>query len=75
MDLDDEIYVYQMNTLSMSQNFALFEVYKISEDGPPQMNKVGEWHSGTNILDFTEEDKNIRRRDLQVRLHYPNFVT
>ena len=67
MDMDDEIYIYQMDTIKNSMNYKLFEVYKIFDEGHPQMNIVGEWHANTQILDFTNQDKNIRRRNLKVR--------
>ena len=72
MDLDDEIYIYQMDSMKKSKNYELFEVYKIFDGGSPQINKVGDWYSDTKILDFTNRDKNIRRRNLKVRQeHWP----
>ena len=67
MDLDDEIYIYQMDSMKKSKNYELFEVYKIFDGGSPQINKVGDWYSDTKMLDFTNQDKNIRRRNLKVR--------
>lgn len=67
MDLDDEIYIYEMDTMKKRRSYELYEVYKIFDDGTPQMNKVGDWYTDTKILNFTNKDKNIRRRDLKVR--------
>ena len=49
------------------QKYDLYEVYKIHNEGPPQLNKVGSWSADTKVLEFTDVDKNIRRRDLQVK--------
>ena len=73
MDLDDEIYIYQLDTVENSMNYKLYEVYKIFDEGPPQMNSVGEWYAKTQILDFTNQDKNIRRRNLKVRRNFKEF--
>ena len=67
MDLDNEIYIYQMDSMKKSKTYELYEVYKIFDEGSPQINKVGDWYSDTKILDFTNQDKNIRRRNLKVR--------
>ena len=68
LDLDDEMYIYQMDTTGKSGQYQLFEVYKIYDEGPPQLNKVGKWTVESKALDFTEVDKNIRRRDLKVKI-------
>ena len=70
MDMDDEIYIYQMDTIKNSMNYVLYEVYKIFDEGSPQMNRIGEWYAKTKILDFTNQDKNIRRRNLKVRHNF-----
>ena len=66
LDLDDDMYIYQMDTTGKSRKYQLYEVYKIYDEGPPQLNKVGTWSIETGTLDFTDDDKNIRRRDLKV---------
>ena len=68
LDMDDEMYIYQMDTAGKRGLYQLYEVYKIYDEGPPQLNKVGEWTVDTEVLDFTTVDKNIRRRDLKVKI-------
>ena len=48
--------------------YDLYEVYKIHDEGPPQLNKVGSWSADTKVLEFSDVDKNIRRRDLKVKI-------
>ena len=66
LDLDDEVYIYQMDTIGKSGQYKLYEVYKIYDEGPPQFNKVGKWSVESKALEFTDDDKNIRRQDLKV---------
>ena len=68
LDLDDEMYIYQMDTTGKSGQYQLYEVYKIHDEGAPQVNEVGKWTGETKALDFTDVDKNIRRRDLKVQI-------
>ena len=65
LDLDDEMYIYQMDTAGKSGKYQIYEVYKIYDEGPPQLNRVGTWDVETKTLDFSGDDKNIRRRDLK----------
>ena len=55
-----------MNTIANKGKYDLYEVYKIYDGGPPQLNKVGSWSADTKVLEFTDVDKNLRRRDLKV---------
>ena len=48
--------------------YDLYEVYKIYDKGPPQLNEVGSWFADTKVFEFSEVDKNIRRRNLRVKI-------
>ena len=66
------MYIYQVDTTGKSGQYQLYEVYKIHDEGPPQVNEVGKWTGETKTLDFTDVDKNIRRRDLKVKIKIQN---
>ena len=73
LDLDDDMYIYQMDTTGKTGQYQIYEVYKIYDEGPPQLNKVGTWTVDTKALDFSNVDKNIRRRDLKVKIECMSF--
>ena len=72
LDLDDDAYIYEVNTKYSPSYYRLHEVYKINAKGFPIIRPVGSWSTGRrsdSSLDFTKEDKNSRRRDLRVSIY------
>ena len=61
MDLDDEVYLYQV----VVEDYKLYEAYKISDAGNPIIKQVGYWTKDSNSLNYTEQVKNSRRADLK----------
>ena len=68
MDLDDEVYIYMLDTKAPMTNYSLHEVYKIHDEGPPIINHLGSWSFDTYSLSFEDWDKNSRRHDLRVSI-------
>ena len=68
MDLDDEVYIYLLNTKAPLKNYNLYEVYKIHDEGAPVMNHLGSWSFDTYSLSFEDLDKSSRRHDLRVSI-------
>ena len=66
MDLDDEIYIYLMDTKATKKDYSLYEVYKIYDAGGPITNCLGGWSLDSNYLEIGNMDKNSRRHDLRV---------
>ena len=62
-----------MDATGKTGQYQIYEVYKIYDEGPPQLNKVGTWTVDTKALDFSNVDKNIRRRDLKVKIECMSF--
>ena len=48
----------------------IYEVYKNKEGGTPIFQEYGAWFEETGILENTDLDKYMRRRNLQVRINY-----
>ena len=69
MDLDDEVYIYQTGQTGFTEDYQLYEVYKIHDQGAPITEEIGHWSKASNSLKFTTEDKNSRRSDLKVSVH------
>ena len=68
IDLDDEVYIYLLDTRAPMKNYCLYEVYKIHDEGEPVINHLGSWSLDTNSLDVANMDKNLRRHDLRVSI-------
>ena len=68
LDLDDEVYIYLLDTKAPMKNYNLYEVYKILAEGAPVINHLGSWSFGTYSLDFKDMDKHSRRHDLRVSI-------
>ena len=66
LDLDDEVYIYQAGRTGFTEDYQLYEVYKIFHQGAPITNKVGHWSKASNSLNFMTQDKNTRRADMRV---------
>ena len=73
MDLDDEVYIYQLDKKHPMKNYSLFEVYKIHDEGAPIINHLGTWSNDIYSLDFEDMNKNSRRHDLRVSNDNFNF--
>ena len=70
LDLDDDFYVYQVDTEKPMTSYELYEGYKIHDGGDTIIRRIGSWSGGDPSLDFMkEEDKNSRRRDLRVSIY------
>ena len=72
LDLDDEVFIYEVNTKDYVSSYQLHEVYKITNQGDPMIRHLGSWSregkSGT-FFDFMKDDKNSRRKDLRVSIY------
>ena len=66
LDLDDDVYIYQVDAKKSVENYELYEVYKIHKRGEPILNKIGGSTSQTDCCNFVYDGKNIRRHDLRV---------
>ena len=68
LDLDDEVYVYKVNTADPMSHYELYEVYKISDQSAPIVREIGSWslRNGNGANKIVMEDKNYRRNDLRV---------
>ena len=71
LDLDDDVYIYQVNSYGSKPYYQLYEVYKISDESVPVVVQVGNWSKGDNdsSLKLVKEDKIKRRNDLRVIPH------
>ena len=65
LDLDDDVYLYQVGVQRSIEIYQFYEVYKIHKRGEPVLNKIG---NSTNIdcCYFVNDGKNVRRHDLRV---------
>ena len=74
MDLDDEVYIYVLDTKAPMKNYILYEVYKIHDVGAPVVNHLGNWSHYTYSLNLEDMNKNSRRNDLRVsiQLQFPD---
>ena len=68
MDLDDEVYIYLLETDSPKNGYFLYEVYKIHEEGAPVVNTLGSWSPDTNSIIIDDMERNFRRHDLKVSI-------
>ena len=67
--MDDDVFIYEVNTKDSLSYCQLHEVYKISDEGDPIIRHIGNWSRGglsDSSLNLTKEDKNSRRKDLRV---------
>ena len=70
--MDDDAYIYEVNTKVSLSYYRLHEVYKIYDEGDPIIRHIGSWSRvgrSDSSLDFIKEDKNSRRRDLRVSIY------
>ena len=68
MDLDDEVYIYLLDTKAPRKNYSLYEVYKIHDQGAPVINQLGSWSPHTYSMNIYDMDRNSRRHDLRVSI-------
>ena len=68
MDLDDEVYIYVLDSKAPMKDYSLYEVYKIHDEGAPVMNHLESWSFDTYSLSFADLDKNSRRHYLRVSI-------
>ena len=66
LDLDDNVYVYQVDVQQSFENYNLYEVYKIHKTFEPTLNNIGYSTSNTECCNFVDDGKNTRRHDLRV---------
>ena len=69
LDLDDDVFIYEVNTNKSLTYCQLHEVYKIRDEGDPIIRHIGNWSKGggsDSSLNLLREDKNSRRKDLRV---------
>ena len=69
MDLDDEVYVYQVDAADPNSHYQLYEVYKITDHSTPIIRQIGGWSPGReahSAISIVMEEKNYRRNDLRV---------
>ena len=70
LDLDDNLYIYQLHAEKQSIKYNLYEVYKIHKSAALIVNQLGSWYKGITYLDFVmNENKNVRRHNLRVSYH------
>ena len=69
LDLDDDVYIYQVDTEESVKIYKLYEVYKINKIGAPILSKIGSSATNSNCCNLINVDKNIRRNDLRVSYH------
>ena len=72
MDLDDEVYVYHLDTDSPIKDYLLYEVYKIQEKSGLVINHLGSWSPDTYSMTIEDMERSSRRHDLRVSF-YHNF--
>ena len=65
LDLDDEVYIYEIDLKGHMVHYQLYEAYKIIDLSAPIINHVGSWPSSLS-LNLVKEDKNDRRANLRV---------
>ena len=66
LDLDDDVFIYEVNTKCSQSCYRLHEVYKINE-GDPIISHIGSWSRGDRS-DFMKEDKNSEIIECDPRL-------
>ena len=67
LDLDDEVYIYEIDLKGPMAHYQLYEAYKIIDLSAPIINHIGSW-SGSLSLNLVKDDKNDRRANLRVSL-------
>ena len=65
LDLDDDVYLYQVGVQRSIEIYQLYEVYKIHRRGEPVLNKIGN-STTIDCCNFVIDGKNVRRHDLRV---------
>ena len=65
LDLDDDVYVYEVGVQRSIEIYQLYEVYKIHRRGEPVLNKIGN-STTIDCCNFVNHGKNVRRHDLRV---------
>ena len=66
LDLDDDVYIYRIDTNRSKENYELYEVYKIHDGGAPILSNIGSSTSKDECCNFVDVGKNIRRHNLRV---------
>ena len=65
LDIDDDVYIYQVDVQRSVEIYQLYEVYKIHRRGEPVLNKIGN-STAVDCCNFVNDGKNARRHDLRV---------
>ena len=71
--MDDDVFIYEVNTKDCVSCYQLHEVYKITDQGDPIIRHLGSWsreRKSETFFDFMKDDKNARRKDLRVSIYY-----
>ena len=67
--MDDDVFIYEVNTNDSLSYCQLHEVYKIIDQGDPIIRRIGNWSrigESDSSFNLVREDKNFRRKDLRV---------
>ena len=67
LDINDDVFVYIIDKGTMQEKMIIYEVYKNHEGGMPIFNDFAVWYEGGGILELSDTDKYMRRRNLEVR--------
>ena len=68
LDINDDVFVYIIDSDSNQEKMLIYEVYKNHEGGVPILNYYAVWFEGVGMLKHSDLDKYMRRRSLQVRV-------
>ena len=71
LDINDDVFVYIINSDRIQEKMVIYEVYKNQEGGSPIFNEYGAWFEEAEIFEHSDLDKYMRRRNLQVRITSP----
>ena len=52
LDIDDDVYIYQLHELEQNSKYELYEIYKILENTTPILNHIRSWSFGENYHDI-----------------------
>ena len=65
LDIDDDVYIYQVDVQRSVEIYQLYEVYKIHKRGDPVLNEIGN-STAADCCNFVNDGKHARRHDLRV---------
>ena len=68
LDINDDVFVYIINSDRIQEKMVIYEVYKNHEGGVPILNDYAVWFEGVGMLRHSDLDKYMRRQSLQVRV-------